>query len=54
MLDPNMLNQLGKIRQQELTEIGQQTARRRWGQPRRSQNRRQLPLLVLLSRVLGR
>lgn len=54
MLDPNMLNQLGKIRQQELLEIGQQTARQRWGKPRRTQNRRQLPLLLLLNRAFGR
>ncbi|MAS37976.1 MAG: hypothetical protein CL610_28535 [Anaerolineaceae bacterium] len=34
MFDPNTLNQLGKIHQQELIELGQKSARPRLAEPR--------------------
>jgi len=42
-----MMNQLGKVRQQELIALGQESA-----QPRRP--RQPMALLLLLSRALGR
>jgi hypothetical protein len=52
MLDPNMMNQLGKVRQQELIALGQESAKARRAQPRRP--RQPMALLLLLSRALGR
>jgi hypothetical protein len=51
MLDPNMTYQLGKLRQQELIQMGQDAAKARGNQPRRLNLR---PLLTLLMQMLGR
>ncbi len=56
MLDPNMAYELGKIRQQELIELGQNSARQRSGLGvRRPLGAKLLvALLVLVSRTFNR
>lgn len=52
MLDPNMAYEIGKIRQQELIEMGQNMARERSLRVRRPNFL--VALLVLLSRTFSR
>jgi hypothetical protein len=54
MLDPNMAYELGKIRQQELIELGQNAARERSGLRRPFGAKLLVALLVLVSRTFSR
>ncbi|MBZ0301035.1 MAG: hypothetical protein K8J31_14905 [Anaerolineae bacterium] len=52
MYDPKLMQDLAKIRQQELIDLGQRTSRARLAQPR--ERRTPMALLLLLTRTLNR